>query len=136
MATKQSKTTEAQNTVAQTFTPKIKRVLTLAVLALSIDTPVYIKIEQGFYEGTPTGKAPDAEAQEAGIEQPRLVRVIDLTTGEQMHLVMGHKLHEILESHFPGDDYVHRGFAVKRMRVKRGRGTAQNSYSVIELDLS
>lgn len=133
MATKPAKTAANAQTA---FIPRIARVLTLPVLALAIDAPVYVKIDQLFIDGTPAGEMPDQEALDKGIQQPRKVRVIDLQTGQMMHLIIGDSLFHILAGEYPEDTYVGRGFSIMRTRVKRGRVGGTNAYTVAELDLS
>ena len=130
-----------------TFTPKIKRNITLPLIKPQIDVPVYVKVTAPMTIGKVVGD------MDAAI----LCNVINLETGEEAQIILPSVLQGILHDEFgaplhgskakgeptvviapahkdqKADAYVGMGFAITKHA--KASGKKYNPYSVAELEL-
>ena len=117
------------------FVPKVLKNITLPVLKLAEEVPVYVQI----LSEMKVSKAP-ALSEKAGkskaadnMEPATTVEVLNLETGENAILIVSAVLKGNLEEHYPGGKYVTRGFAVTKHAKRTGK--RYNDYSISEIEV-
>lgn len=112
-----------------TFTPKIKRNITLPLIKPVIDQPVYIKVTGPMFEG----KKIEGTGDKAKMEPATLLNCVNLETGEDAQIIVPAVLKGIFEDEYDGDAYVGKGFAVTKH--PKASGKRYHPFSVAELEL-
>jgi len=107
-----------------------KKTVTVPVLKLQPDTPVYIKVEQKMelskqIEQKKVGATP--------MEAATIMHVTDLNTDDEAILIVGKMLKSVIEEAYPNDTYVGKSFEVIN-HGKRG-DKKYNAYSLTEIEL-
>jgi hypothetical protein len=131
------KKTAAESTAATPPPPggKYSRVkaVTLPVLKLVDETPVYVKITGPMFEGKEQKPqmGPDGKPK-AQMEPATLVPVVSVETGEVGQIIAGAVLEGILNDSYPEDAYVGKAFEIVKHAKKDGK--RYNTYSVFEID--
>ena len=110
------------------FEPKIIKRITLPVLRLVADTPVYVKIIAVLVE-----KEKEATAKRKG-RKSGFFKVVNLETDDEMHFVPGGKVQSDIITNYPNATYVNKCFAITKVKTAGedgGRGYA--SYDIAEI---
>lgn len=119
---------------ASSFDPsklKVKRQVTLPILKLMPDTPVYVRIDGAIFEGKQLKRGDQENMKPAD-----LMNVTDLVTGESMQIVCGEVLKSTLREEYPNDGYVGKAFRItKGKRKDKEGGRGYFTYAIAELEL-
>ncbi len=110
------------------FVPKTKRVVTLPLLKMATDKPVYVKITKAMY----IGKEMKQKAEDKKKEPATLVDVVDLTTGEPAQLIVSAVVKSVLNEEYTGDSYVGLCFSITRQARKEGK--SYDPFRVVEIE--
>lgn len=103
------------------FTPRIKNRLTFPQLKLEENKPIYVK---------PTGPLTKGkEVEGSDMEAPLLLNVVNLETGEEMQIVVGKVLEDILTDLDEG--YIDKCFMITQGEQPEGK--RWRPYSVAEI---
>jgi len=115
------------------FIPKIKKQLVLAIQKIEVEKPIYVKFV------APIKIKDKVEKDASGVEtkgEIHIGHVLNLETGEELHVVMGSVLLSTLTEEYPNGGYVGLGFMITK-QAKRGTGArGYHPYLLAELDLS
>jgi len=114
------------------FIPVIKKQLVLAIQKIEVEKPIYVQFMTAI-------KVKDkVEKDGAGVEtkgEIHIGHVLNLETGEELHVVMGSVLLSTLTEEYADDSYVGKGFMITK-QAKRGTGArGYHPYLLAELDL-
>lgn len=103
----------------------VKKV-TLPLLKQADDHDYYIVVSSPIFQG----KEVVQKKGETEMSAANLMRVIDLTDGEEKEMIANTVLVSTLTEEY-GDDYVNRAFKIRRSKVE---GKRYKSYSVVEIE--
>lgn len=108
--------------------------VTLPVLKLADETPVYVKVTGVMFEGKEQKPVIDAKTGKpaAAMEPATLLPVINLETGEVAQIIAGAVLEGILTDEYKDGAYVGKGFEIVKHAKREGK--RYNTYSVFEID--
>jgi hypothetical protein len=107
------------------YAPKVKKVLTLPMLKLVKDMPVYVKITEKFF----IGKAIDDKKEPATI-----ANVVCLDTKEGAQIIVPSVLKSTLTEAYPDDGYVGKCFMITKTSAAGDAGKAYAKFSISELE--
>lgn len=108
------------------FTPKVKKVLTLPLIKLAKGVPVYLQITEAFF----VGKKIDDKKEPATI-----ANVIDLATGECAQIIVPSVLKSTIQESYPNDSYVGLGFSIEKTSAAGDGDKAYAKFSVSEIEV-
>ena len=114
------------------FVPKIKKQLVLPILKTAVDEPIYIKFLD------PVQQKDKVEVDSKGEEQKGTIEighVVNLETGEEMHIVMGSVLLSTLNESYPDQSYVGLGFMVTKLAKKGTGAKGYHPYLMAEIEV-
>jgi len=110
------------------FEPKIIKRITLPILRLVADTPVYVKIINAIVH--PKKTAPDKD----GRGKAGFFKVVNLETDDEMHFVPGAKVQADILENYPGSAYVDKCFAITKVKTAgQDGGRGYSSYDISEI---
>lgn len=110
---------------------KVKKLVTIPVLKLLPDTPVFVQVTGAIYQGKELKKG-----GEENLKPADLMNVKDLTTGEDMQIVCGEVLKSTLRDEYPNDSYVGKAFRIIKGKKKdKEGGRGYFTYSIAEIEL-
>lgn len=92
---------------APTF--KKSKQVTLPILKKVDDVPVYVRIDSKIFEGK---EVAGNSANNAKMKPARLVNVTELTSGEQMQMIVNTVLESILNENYPKESFVGKCFEI------------------------
>lgn len=120
------------------FVPVVKKIVTMPLLKLKQNEPVYVKFLDKTFIGKELKNEPKTDANgkpSIRKEPPVMAHIINLETGEQADIMLGKVLQGILDDDYPKDAYVGKCFMIELKEQKRGRsGGNYNTYSVAEIE--
>ena len=119
---------------APTFTFKVKKHVTLPLLKIMPEKPLYVKFDEAIVKAKPQagGRVPAADSAAAKKEPPELAHVIDLTTGEHVQIIIGAVLGAELRATYPNDSYVGKAFEIVQHKVQ---GKQYATYGITEIEV-
>lgn len=109
------------------FKPVVKKALTLPLLKLEFDDPVYVKVITPIFKGKEIKGTGDA----AKMEPADLVEVINLATGEHMQMIAGAVMKGVFEDNYSGTDYVGECFQISKHKKE---GKRYHDYKVLLIE--
>lgn len=112
--------------MSKTFTPKVVKKLVRNVLRMEQDKPVYFQVTGEVYKGKENPEKPSDKPAD-------LCNVIDLTTGEEMTVIVPAILLSIWNEVYPEGDYVGKWFKVTK--GEKPKGKRYFKYSVDEIEV-
>lgn len=119
------------------FVPEVVKIVTMPLLKLKQNEPVYVKFLDKTFVGKELKNEPKVDANGKPTvrkEPPVMAHIIDLSTGEQADIMLGKVLQGILDDDYPQHAYVSKCFMIELKEQKRGRsGGNYNTYSVAEI---
>lgn len=130
--TKATEASKAASPETTTFTPVIKKLVTLPLLKFSIDKPIYVRIDAPMF----VGKEIQGNGTSAKMEPATLANCTNLETGEVCQIIVATVLKSILEEEYEGEDgagYVGKGFMLTK--GAKGDGKKYNPYTVAEIEI-
>lgn len=107
------------------FTPKVKKVITLPMVKLQKDTPIYCRVDAPFF----TGKAIDDKKEVA-----TLCNITLLETGECAQIIVPSVLKSTFSESYPKDSYVGLCFAICKTSNAGDGGKAYAKFSLSEIE--
>ena len=128
MATKKNDAAPAATGTGRTY--KTKKVLTVPVLKMALETPVHVRILDKMFVGK--AQTPSADSKQKAMEPATLVNVVNLDTGEANQLILGAALQGTLIDNYPKDGYV--GLAFRIVKHDKAPGKKYNTYTVEEIE--
>jgi len=127
-AAAEKKAAAEQAALADRF--KTKRKLVMPLLKFQTNVPVYVKPTGPHF----TGKGVDKKkADDKKREPAEICNVIDLTTGEEVQIIVAAVVQSVWEDEYPKDSYVGKGFKITKGVKAAGKQYFQ--YSVDEIEL-
>jgi len=111
-----------------TFKPVIKKQITFQLLKLVDGATVHVEITKSMW----TGKEIAGGAGKAKMDAARLVRVINLETGEEMEMIINKVLEEIFGEEYPDNAYVGKWFGITKHA--KADGKEYNTFTLVELE--
>lgn len=108
----------------QTF--KRKQAVILPQLKLQDDVPVHVQIVSPIYLGK------EIKESNGETSQADLMRVVDMTTGEECQMIVGTILKASLEESFPESGYVDKCFEITRHA--KAEGKRYKTYALYEIE--
>lgn len=127
-------TTPAQDAKAPAFKFAVKKHVTLPLLKIVPEKPMYVRFEAAIEKAKPQagGRTPSADSAAAKKEPPELAHVIDLTTGEHAQIIIGTVLGAELRATYSNDSYVGKCFEVVQHKVQ---GKQYATYGITEIEV-
>jgi hypothetical protein len=107
---------------------KVKKVLTLPLFKLVVDTPSYFKITAAMY----IGKDMKQKEGDKKKEPATLANVTNLETGEAGQFIVNAVVKSVLTEEYPADAYVGKCFAITKQKRKEGK--SYDPFNVVEID--
>lgn len=107
----------------------VVRNVTLPVLQLKIETPVYVTIREAMRVGSKQKAGKDGKPQ---MEPATVTSVVDLETGEVKTLIISAVVKSIFNDDYPNDAYVGKSFCLVKHAKKEGKNYF--NFSVDEID--
>lgn len=130
------KSPKAANTSAArstgTFVPKVLKNVTLPVLRLEEEVPVYVKIVSPMRLSAAKA-AEGGKGKKVDMEPATVVEVVNLETGENATMIVNSVLKGNWDEQYPNDDYVDRGFAITKHPKREGK--RYNDFSIQEIEV-
>lgn len=113
---------------------KVKSHVTLPLLKILPEKPLYVKIEGAIFKakeqaGARKQTAPDGTPMQ---QPPELAHVIDLTSGEHAQIIIGTVLGTELRETYPNDAYVGKSFEIVQHKVQ---GKRYATYGITEIEV-
>lgn len=99
-----------------------------------VSVPTFSMREPGEYFIMPVTPIVARPSREDGAKPVYVMRVCDLTTGEERELVLGQILRETLLDRYPDDTYVNKQYRVVKLPSGKRSGTGQNEYNLYYVD--
>jgi hypothetical protein len=114
-----------------------KRSVTRPILQIDGSKPVYFKVDGGIHLAPLTeGQKPKLGPDGKEMQQPHIVMVTNLETGEESTIVTNSILKSELEKTYPSEGYVGLSFAVEKTGSKRSSsGTTYSTYQISEIEI-
>lgn len=106
-----------------------KRKLVMPLLKAQTNVPIYIKPTKAHF----TGKTMPAKEGKKAQEPAEVCNVIDLTTGEEVQIIVAAVVQSVWADEYPDDSYVGKGFKITKGVKAAGKQYFQ--YSVDEIEL-
>lgn len=121
-----TETGQATPTTAK-FMPKVLAVLTLPLVKLREGTTVYVKVTAPMKQADQLKNAkPDKDGKMP--TPPMLLNCINLETGEEIQIIPGTVLQDLLTDKYKFDGYVGKGFWIV-VNEKKGGGSGKSGYN-------
>lgn len=119
---------------APTFAFKTKKHVTLPLLKIVAEKPLYVRFIEPIVKAKPQagGRTPAADSAAAKKEPPELAHVIDLTTGEHAQIIIGTVLGAELRQTYTNDSYVGKDFEIVQHKVQ---GKQYATYGITEIEV-
>ena len=110
----------------------VKRKLVMPLLKMRSGEAIYVKPTGPHFTGKDIDKGETDPAKKRAPAE--LCNVIDLTTGEEVQIIVSAVLASVWEDEYPDDSYVGKGFKI--IKGVKAEGKSYYSYSVDEVELS
>lgn len=127
-ATAEASAAQANNDAANTkpagFQFKVKKHVTVPLLKMVNNTPIYVKFESAVF----LGKVVDDKKA-----APHMANCINLETGEQVQIILGTVLLGNLEEAYPDESYVGKAFELVKQAPEGSRKYAL--YQIAEIEV-
>jgi hypothetical protein len=107
---------------------KTKKVLTLPLFKLVVDTPSHFKITGPMY----IGKDMKQKEGDKKKEPATLANVTNLETGEAGQFIVNAVVKSVLTDEYPNDAYVGKCFAITKQKRKEGK--SYDPFNVVEIE--
>ena len=132
--------TNTSKAAAPAFAFKVKKHVTLPLLKIVPEKPLYVKFEAAIEKAKPQAGSRTANAAAASEtnpaakkkEPPELAHVIDLTTGEHAQIIIGTVLGAELRSTYADGAYVGKSFEIVQHKVQ---GKDYATYGITEIEV-
>lgn len=112
---------------------KVIRNVTLPVLSVKIETPVYVTVKDEMRIGAAQKAGKDEDGKSKTKMEPATVcTVVDLTTGEVKTLIVSAVVKSIFNDDYPNGGYVGKSFCLVKHAKKEGKNYF--NFSVDEID--
>jgi len=110
----------------------IKRAVTLPIMKIFANTPVYLRLDAPMFEGK---LLPD-DIKQGKTEGAHIVNCTNLETGEQVQIVVPKVLEAVLNETYLDDSYVGLSFEVTKQKMITGKKYHNFTVKEIEVDIS
>jgi hypothetical protein len=126
--------TKTQEKISEQAAPKlpfeVKKVkaVTLPLLKQQDDAPLYILVNSKIEEG----KEIKQKKGETVMEPAKIMKVVDLTTGQECEIIANTVLRSTFEENYPDDGFVGKAFEI--IRHAKSNGKRYHTYSVTEIE--
>jgi hypothetical protein len=112
---------------------KVVKQVTVPTLSPKPDAPIYVKMLGAIFVGKEIKSAKKPE--EGGVEQKPadLALVVNLETGEEMHLICSAVFKANLQDTYPKDTYVGKAFRVAKLGKRAGK--RYFDYAIAEIEI-
>lgn len=127
-----SKETAAPAAKKAAFQFKVKKHVTLPLLKILDDVPVYIRVESAIEKAKEIA-ATRTRSDAAPKQPPELIHVIDLETGEHAQIIANAVLASTFRDEYPDNGYIGKSFQVIRHKMREGKNYA--TFSVTEIEV-
>lgn len=139
-ATNQATDMDTNKDAAPAFAFKVKKHVTLPLLKIQPERPLYVTIEEAIFKAKPqagsraeaAANKPEGEGKSAKKQPPELAHCIDLTTGEHCQIIIGTVLGSELRETYPDNSYVGKSFEIVQHKVQ---GKDYATYSITEIEV-
>lgn len=129
-----------KDAAAPAFAFKVKKHVTLPLLKIQPEKPLYVTILDPIFKAKPqagsraeaAANKPDAEGKGAKKQPPELAHCVDLTTGEHCQIIIGTVLGSELRETYPDHSYVGHSFEIVQHKVQ---GKDYATYSITEIEV-
>lgn len=121
----------APGSLAGGFDPSklaVVRNVTLPLLKQTDDQPYYIAIVSGIVQG----KAVAQKKGETVMEPAKIMRVVNLQTGQECEMIANSVMQSTFEENYPDQSYVGKAFVV--IRHAKQAGKRYHTYTVTEIE--
>lgn len=127
------------NAAAPALKFKVAKHVTLPLLKIAPEKPLYVKIVDAIFKAKPqagsraesAANKPEAEGSKKK-QPPELAHCIDLTTGEHCQIIIGTVLGAELRETYPDNSYVGHSFQIIQHKVQ---GKDYATYSITEIEV-
>lgn len=109
---------------AAPFTFKVKKHVTVPLLKMVNNTPIYVKFQGEIFKG----KVVDDKK-----EAPTMANIINLQTGEEQQIILGTVLVGNLEEEYPNAGYVGKSFELVKSAPEGAR--KYSLYNITEIEV-
>lgn len=124
-------TAEAVESVKPKLNFKVKKNLTLPLIKLQLDVPVYIKFLTEMY----VGKEVKGKGEKAKMEPAILADVINLITGEESQIIINSVVKANLTEHEDYRDGKYVGKCFMLVKHDKREGKQYNDFSIQEIEV-
>lgn len=109
------------------------KAVTLPVMRLTEEVPVYVTVTGAMYEGKEQKPTLDKDGKPTKAMEPAtILPVVDVETGEMGQIIAGAVLEGILNDTYKADSYVGKSFEFIKHAKREGK--RYNTYSVYEIE--
>lgn len=124
--------TAAPMVAKKAFDFKVKKHVTLPLLKIVDETPVYIRIESAIEKAKELA-ATRTRSDAAPKQPPELIHVVNLETGEHAQIIANAVLASTFRDEYPENGYIGKSFQVIRHKMREGKNYA--TFSVTEIEV-
>lgn len=129
-----------KDAAAPAFAFKVKKHVTLPLLKIQPEKPLYVTIVEPIFKAKPqagsraeaAANKPEGEGAAKKKQPPELAHCIDLTTGEHCQIIIGTVLGAELRETYPDNSYVGKSFEIVQHKVQ---GKDYATYSITEIEV-
>lgn len=125
------KETEIENTNSAGFDPAkldVVQNVTLPLLKQEDEKPIYFAVQSKIFQGKEVAQ----KKGETVMEPADLMRIVDLTDGEEKEIIANSVLKSTLTENYEGESYVGKAFRV--IRHAKAQGKRYHTYSIAEIE--
>lgn len=122
----------APQVTKKAFDFKVKKHVTLPLLKIVDETPVYIRIESAIEKAKELA-ATRTRSDAAPKQPPELIHVVNLETGEHAQIIANAVLASTFRDEYPENGYIGKSFQVIRHKMREGKNYA--TFSVTEIEV-
>ena len=124
---KENTTKEAAAAPAPNF--KVKRRVTLPLLKIALDKPVFLRIEDKMF----TGKAIEKGGKQ--MEAATLMNCTDLSTGEMVQIICNKVLESIMTEEYEDKGTTYVGLSFMLTKHPKASGKDYHTFTVVEIEV-
>lgn len=113
---------------------KVVKQVTVPTLSPKPDSPIYVKMLSKIFVGKEIKPSTAQDAEGGAIQKPAdLALVVNLETGEQMHLIVSAVMKANVEETYPKDTYVGKSFRISKLGKRAGK--RYFDYAIAEIEV-
>jgi len=129
MAKKETAAQDSTEVVKPKISFRVAKHVTLPLIKLEEETPVYVKITAPMF----LGKEVKGTGDKAKMEPATLAHVVNLETGEPAQIIVNAVVVANLNECYPGDTYVNKSFQLIKHAKRDGK--RYHDFSILEIEL-